>query len=152
MPYYPPQGWIGFGIKVLDKYDNGNNDWLAYNGNKNEWAVAYHGVGQNYSEEEVGKFVGLIARDTLKPGDRQAHDKYDNINRKINGKKKVGNGAYCTPNPNTMDKYAGKCNGYKMGVMLRVYPKRIRFCKCKKDYWVLNPEEIRPYRILIKEI
>ena len=152
LPYYPPQGWIGFGIKVLDKYDNGNNDWLAYNGNKNEWAVAYHGVGQKCNEEEVGKFVGLIARDTLKPGDRQAHHKCDNINRKISGNKKVGNGAYCTPNPNTMDKYAGKCNGYKMGVMLRVNPKRIRFCNCVKDYWVLNPEEIRPYRILIKEI
>ena len=24
--YYPPKGWKGFGLKVWDRYDNGNND------------------------------------------------------------------------------------------------------------------------------
>ena len=33
-PYLPPpKGWKGYGLKVLGKYDNGNDDWLAYNGN-----------------------------------------------------------------------------------------------------------------------
>ena len=43
--YFPPKDkWKGFGLKVTGKYDNGNDDWLACDGNKNEWAVAYHGV------------------------------------------------------------------------------------------------------------
>ena len=41
----PPQGWKGFGLKVKGKYDGGNDDWIACNGNSNEWAVAYHGTG-----------------------------------------------------------------------------------------------------------
>ena len=58
----PPQGWKGYGLNVLNKYDNGNNDWLAMNGNKNEWAVAYHGIGtklgSNFTlENENGTFV-----------------------------------------------------------------------------------------------
>ena len=41
--YFPPDNtWIGYGLKVWDVYDNGNNDWIAMNGNSNEWAVAYH--------------------------------------------------------------------------------------------------------------
>ena len=27
--YNPPDGWIGFGLNVINKYDNRNNDWLA---------------------------------------------------------------------------------------------------------------------------
>ena len=46
--YYPPKnGWKGFGLKVLNKYDGGNNDWLAHNGNRNEWAISYHGIELN---------------------------------------------------------------------------------------------------------
>jgi len=46
MPYNPPtHNWIGYGLKVLGQYDNGNNDWIEMNGNPNEWAVAYHGTG-----------------------------------------------------------------------------------------------------------
>jgi hypothetical protein len=37
-------GWIGFGLNVINKYDNRNNDWLSKDGNKNEWVVAYHGL------------------------------------------------------------------------------------------------------------
>ena len=37
---------ISRGLKVMDVYDNGNNDWLAMNNNSNEWAVAYHGIGK----------------------------------------------------------------------------------------------------------
>ena len=44
LPYYSPQVWKGFGLKVKGKYDNGSDDWLACDGNENEWAVAYHGV------------------------------------------------------------------------------------------------------------
>ena len=37
--------------------------------------------------------------------------------------------------------------------MMRVKPDKIRYPAEKKDYWVLNPttDEMRPYRILVKE-
>ena len=30
-PYYPPLGWIGFGLKVKNYYDNYDNSWLGNN-------------------------------------------------------------------------------------------------------------------------
>ena len=43
--YYPPtHNWVGYGLKVLGQYDNGNDDWFIMDGNVNEWAVAYHGT------------------------------------------------------------------------------------------------------------
>ena len=35
--------------------------------------------------------------------------------------------------------------------MLRVKPDKIRIPKKENNDWVLNPDEIRPYRILLKE-
>ena len=35
-PYNFPVGWIGYGLNVLNKYDNGNNDWwLVMEGSEN---------------------------------------------------------------------------------------------------------------------
>ena len=50
--YIPPTGWKAFGLKVLDKYDQGNNNWLAMDGNPEEWAVAYHGIGRKKDNVE----------------------------------------------------------------------------------------------------
>ena len=60
-----------------------------------------------------------------------------------------------------MEEYAeyastkAKANGknYLMGFMMRVKPDKIRYSNSQKDYWVLDgtTEEMRPYRILIKE-
>jgi hypothetical protein len=43
-PYYPPIGWTGIGLKVLDKYEN--NEWVGFINSIDEWCVAYHGVGR----------------------------------------------------------------------------------------------------------
>ena len=161
--YFPPlNGWKGFGLKVMDIYDNGNNDWLACNGNKNEWAVAYHGIGS-----KGGSKVEDAARKIFK-GQKFIYDKsgnfgqfckdHDNIN-KINKDyiKKVGIGAYCSPDPNVMESYAEKAriNGkyYKLGFMMRVKPDKIRISKEITNYWVLDgtTKEMRPYRLMIKE-
>ena len=33
MPYFPPtHDWIGYGLKVIDQYDYGNNEWVEMNG------------------------------------------------------------------------------------------------------------------------
>jgi len=58
--YYPPIGWIGIGLNVLGKYDNGNNEWLNHDGGDKEWAIAYHGID--------GKFLKTILISGFKVG------------------------------------------------------------------------------------
>ena len=156
-PYIPPKGWIRYGLNVLGKYDKGNDDWLAYDNRKGEWCIAYHGVAQGQTSDNVKKVVHLIVKNNLKKGNEQIYERDNDCRHK---EKKVGQGVYCTPNPKAVinDGYAGiaDVNGenYYMAFMLRVKPDKIRCSKNKKDYWVLNGtnDEIRPYGILIKKV
>ena len=167
--YIPPEGWIGYGLKVLDKYDlekeGKRNDWLSYDNREGEWCIAYHGVGSEYSSKEVAKAVLGIANDTLKKKSELTHNEEDDDEYDYSEDddvrhpgQKVGSGVYCSPNPEVMESYAGKVeidNGtYKMGFMLRVNPDKIRAPVAKPDFWVLNgnSDEVRPYRILIKKV
>ena len=155
LPYYSPKGWMGFGLKVTGKYDNGNDDWLECNGNKNEWAVAYHGVGISKGLEIA---MGNIYKSGYKIGPGQLYKDYINVNKPGT---KIGIGIYCSPKPSDLEIYANfgesstviQSNHYIMGFMMRVKPDKIRYSKEKEDYWVLNPttDEMRPYRILVKE-
>ena len=156
-PYNPPLGWIGIGLNVMDKYDDGDNTWLDMNNLEGEWCVAYHGIGQKHNSDQVKKITGLIINSELKAGSGQVHE--DCLD-KFHPGKKVGIGVYCTPNIETAAGYAGisEINGisYKTVFMLRVKPDAIRCCsECNfaKDYWVVNgtSDEIRPYRILYKK-
>ena len=160
-PYDPPIGWNGIGLKVLDKYDNGDNSWIGMNNSPGEWCVAYHGVARGQSSNDVKKVTGLIVQDTFKAGFWQAHA---NCPDQYHPGKTVGVGVYCTPTIKTAgDQYAGisVINGvkYKTVLMVRVKPEAIRHCdKCSGsrapyNYWVVNgtTDEIRPYRILYKK-
>ena len=156
MDYHPPLDWIGIGLRVLDKYDNGNNDWIGMSNKEGEWCVAYHGVGRNLNNsDEVKKTTGLIHKNEFKPGINQGHSGHDDI--KHPGKK-VGDGVYCTPFVEVAESYSGICNingkSYKTVLMTRVKPSAIRTCADQKDYWVVSgtKEEIRPYRILYKSV
>ena len=157
-PYTPPDGWIGFGLNVLNKYDNGNNDWLACDGRPGEWCIAYHGACVHNTSEQIKQIIKPILENNLKPGSGQAYSSYDDA---CHPGQKVGVGVYCTPNPNTADGYSGQIdvNGhrYKVAFMLRVKPDKIRYSNSRSDYWVLNAgdgdfSEMRPYRFLIKKV
>ena len=157
-PYNPPDGWIGFGLNVLNKYDNGNNDWLACDGRPGEWCIAYHGACVHNTSEQIKQIIKPILENNLKPGAGQAYSTYDDA---CHPGQKVGVGVYCTPNPNTADGYSGQIdvNGhrYKVAFMLRVKPDKIRYSNSQPDYWVLNAgngdfSEMRPYRFLIKKV
>ena len=76
---------------------------------------------------------------------------------------KVGEGVYCTPLIKVAEAYAGICKNknkkYKIVIMVRINPKARRHCDdCQESkqyqYWVVNgtTDEIRPYRILFKEV
>ena len=79
-------GWKGFWLKVTDKYNNGNNDWLSYNGNKNEWAVSYHGIGTKMNSS-LEKTTNSIIKGGFKPGNGQ---RYKNDDDTIHSGQKVG--------------------------------------------------------------
>ena len=164
--YIPPKGWKGFGLKVWGKYDNGNNAWLASDGNPQEWAIAYHGIGAKGSCKKVEDAAKNIYLGVFKAGFGQAHKGEKNINNRYipkdannNHSEFVGIGVYCSPEPNVMDYYAQtsteQVNGkkYKIGFMMRVRPDKIRISQITPSYWVLDgaTDEMRPYRIMLKE-
>ena len=144
--YYPPEGWIGYGIRVVDVYDSGNNAWIGYSNSGGEWSVAYQGIGlSNSSNINYSNMVGI------KQSFRNSKDIFHKG-------QKVGEGIYVTPKPNVMEKYCNEyiCCGkkYKIAFMTRVNPEEIRCPEENQDYWIINGHEndIRPYRILIKEL
>jgi hypothetical protein len=153
--YNPPRGWIGFGLNVLNKYDNGNNDWLACNGRIGEWCVAYHGAGRGQNNDNIKKTIKSILESNLKPGKGQSLKNSPDLNHPG---QTVGIGVYCSPDIDVLESYAGvmtiQGKSYKVGFMLRVKPDKIRFGSLHKNYWVLNGsfDELRPYRLLVKRI
>jgi hypothetical protein len=155
-PYYPPKGWTGYGLRVLDRFDQGDNTWIDYQNVEGEWAVAYHGVGSLLGRKtQVFNAINDIALNNLQTGIRQ---RFKDSNDIYHFGQKVGEGVYLTPKPEVLEQYSGvfNCNGtnYMIGFMTRVKPEKIRCPEEKQDYWVINgtDNEVRPYRILIKEI
>ena len=156
-PYYPPYGWIGIGLKVLDQYKD--DRWLDMQNLEGEWIVAYHGLGRAMNQGELNPIIGNVVRMGFKKGRNQRHTNCDDFYHKG---KKVGEGIYCTPYIQVAEEYAGiaKVNGvnYKIVIMVRINPSARRYCNdCEESrnfkYWVVNAtvDEIRPYRILYKK-
>jgi len=141
--YYPPHGWIGHGLKVLNRYDGGDNTWIGMNNSKGEWCVAYHGTGI--------ECVKAILESKFKAGPNQYRSDDIDLNHP---NQKVGIGVYCSPKMTEVENsYADKGKDYKVAFMCRVNPKAIRICQGYPDYWVVDgsSNEIRPYRLLIKK-
>ena len=153
--YNPPKGWTGIGLKVFDKYDNGNNTWIGMKNSPGEWCVAYHGVGRNCNPETIKKIIKKIYIEGFQQGPNQMCSKYMDLK---NPGKTVGVGVYCTPKIEVAERFSGisEINGkrYRTVFMVRVNPDKIRFCQEKEEYWVVkgSSDEIRPYRILYKKV
>jgi hypothetical protein len=150
MPYYPPtDNWVGYGLKVLGQYDNGNDDWIAMDGNPNEWAVAFHGTSKTAVEpicKKYGKFFSNIDEGAT----QQKCQKCLNVNEKSKNDYKIcGQGAYASPHLNYACKY---CKGAM--IMCRVNPNKIRIPqgKYEKDEYITDGtrDTIRPYRLLVE--
>jgi len=151
--YIPPIGWIGYGLKVMDKYED--NIWLGMSNCPGEWCVAYHGVAHGQCSENVSKITGLITQSKFKPS---TWGKATNDEDLRHPGKRCDLGVYCSPDINYAEMYAGitELNGeqYKCVLMLRVNPEKIRQSKTFPKEYILEPslDEIRPYRILLKQI
>ena len=163
MDYDPPIGYKGYGLKVTQKYDNGDDTWLGYTNQEGEWYIAYYGTS--------GIYANAILNEGLKKGDGQVHENDNNINELSKAiHPKVGKGVYFTPKISIADSYAlwnditFEDKKFRFVFMLRVNPYKIRICEGEKDYWVFEgdslgekterkfDDEVRPYRILLKEI
>ena len=161
LDYIPPLGWFGYGLKVSKKYDNGNNNWLDYKGVEGEFAVAYFGLSNIYgNKKNMNLFLNEInSKNALNAGYEQLYKNDDNVFEGTKDKfQKCGAGVYLFQNPEIAENTAGIIDiggvRYKVLLMCRVNPKKIRQPKGFKDCWILNPlpSEIRPYRILVKKI
>ena len=163
--YIPPEGWKGYGLNVKGRYDNGNDDWIAYDNREGEWCVAYKPIKIDQSIDEAQLNISKIAKSNFKPEDNEKaadideedYSKHLDINHP-GPNNFVGTGVYCYQDPEIMEEFCGEINvgeeTYKIGFMVRVNPKKIRMCAENMELWVLDGKEaeIRPYRILIKKI
>ena len=159
--YLPPEGWYGYGLKVGGKYDNGDNTWLDYYDHDGVFAVAYLGLSNIYgNKKNLSHFMNEInSQEALKIGYEQTYKNDLNIKDKSkNEYQKCGNGVYLYQNPTIAENTASIIDiggvRYKILLMCRVNPYKIRQPQGFPDCWILNPtpSEVRPYRILIKKI
>ena len=148
--YYPPYNYMGFGLKVLDTYDYGDNTWIGHENIPGEFAVAYHGI-----RSDIGA-VNQILNSYLKAGEHQA---YENHEDGLRPGRRCGRGVYVTPRIEIAEHYtklfyAEELNrSFRIVFQCRVNPKKIRQPRTKPEYWILNGngQEIRPYRLLVKQ-
>ena len=189
--YIPPlNDWVGLGLKVKDKYDNGNNNWLDYRNKPGEYAMAYIGINninndKNQIVEDVNEFSNYmkVLKNKLYINENNIRKKssdylYGSIGMALSlpfyffssyakntfkdsqdylyNEAQCGDGVCVFQNPDYAENSAGfiDLNGYRIKIMLmcRVNPNKIRQPKNYPECWILNPSEIRPYRILIKII
>ena len=163
--YIPPtEGWKGYGLKVLGMYDYGNNDWLDYHNKSGEFAIAYMGINNFLGEsKEMINDIKNYSTDVKAFVKNKMYGNDTNMRNSGFFKyffdyRKCGDGVCLFQNP----EYAENSSGIiylpyyqvKVILMFRVNPKKIRQPENFKDCWILNPtpDEIRPYRILIKII
>ena len=124
--YMPPlDGWNGLGLKVADKYDDGNNNWLGYEHEDGEYAIAYMGINKLLDDEEPDINIDSVCL--------------------------FQNPELAERNAAVLDIIGFKI---KIMLMCRVNPNKIGIIDNNSDHWILNPnsKEIRPYRIIVKKI
>ena len=158
--YIPPlDGWVGIGLKVIDKYEN--NNWLDYKNLEGEYSIAYYGLN-NYLNEKYSMIndINYFVEDITKIISEREFQTEDDIRTGFLGffRGKCGGGVCLFQDPKFAENSAGTIHlcgiDYKMIIMCRVNPKKIRQPKNHENYWILNPtpDEIRPYRILLKKV
>lgn len=153
--YTSPAGWTRYGLKVLGKYTDGNY-WLEPFGDSKNWYRAFHGTGrasaadfdsskQSYEQQ----FAPVDAMASIyKTGFRKA---------RVHA---YGDGVYCSPDPKFPEVgYVGivACDTeegrkkFKCMLQVAVNPDGVKFTTDKQIWVVPDPEDIRPYGILIKD-
>jgi len=95
--YYPPYNWLGLGLSVLGKFDDGNDDWLEDISEESEWAIAYRGISSKKQEHIKDMLKHFIEERNLEIARINFKDKFG---KKLNDKRHWGtieSGIYMTP-------------------------------------------------------
>ena len=165
--YIPPiNKWIGVGLNVLNQYDNGDNSWIDYKNLKGEFAIAYIGLYNFFNDENnFSNYSNSInlSKSLFDMQKKKLYCKQDNMRDNsffsFIKRDKCGDGICVFQNPDDAENFAGiiEINNkirIKIILMCRVNSEKIRQPKNYEQCWILNPtpDEIRPYRILIKKI
>ena len=151
--YIPPIGWDGYGLKVKGKFDNGDDTWLDKTGKEGEFSVAYFGLSKIHEKNK--KLLNKM--DSKKDLKLFLEKTYQDDNDLRNEGKKCGPGSFLFQDPKFAENTAGIVDvggvRYKLLLMCRVNPKKIRQPEGFKNCWVSNSslDEVRPYRILVKK-
>ena len=130
------------------------NTWLGNENKTGEYAVAYIGLNDIKNLSQIYKNLNFENK-SLFCNVKDIRNK--GILNSIFGNN-CGKGVLIFQNPKYAENYSSilNINGIQIKVLLmcRVDPKKIRQPEIFKACWILNsnPEEIRPYRILIKII
>ena len=151
--YISPISWTAYGIDVSGKYDFGDNTWLGNSNQNGEFAVAYYGINNLFN-----KNMNIIQNLFSLTGNLESGRTYVDSNNIRNPGQKCQAGAYFYKNPNYAENSSEEINiggfKYKIMFMCRVNPMNIRQPENFQDLWILSPspDEVRPYKILIKKI
>jgi len=173
--YEQPVGWVGYGINVSGKYDNGDDSWLATSENPKAWAVAYHGIGQrklsplqalksiidpdgipdvaDRSSKEGDSTNGQTSKNKLLLGPSQGCLGVANSNVKTQHLySTIPKGIYCSPKISMAQGFTSPTavgvNGHMLVLMLRVRPESIT---SNRTAWIIKDSaDVRPYRILLR--
>ena len=112
----PTDNWQGYGIKVLEKYDNGNDDWLGYENIKGEFAVAYMGINNFLGESQqiLSDLNDYAIKIEKKPTNKIFRNDSNKLNKGIfsifSNYKTCGDGVCLFQDPKTAENSAGIIN------------------------------------------
>ena len=151
--YIQPLSWTAFGINVSGKYDFGSDSWLGNNNVDGEFAVAYYGINNlfNHNLNMIQNLISLM-------GNYESGRTFIGVNNIRSPGQKCNTGAYFYKNPDIAENSSETLNiggfEYKIMFMCRVKTSEIRQPENFQDCWILSPtpDEVRPYKILIKKI
>ena len=147
--YEPPYGWMGLGLNVLGKYQD--DIWLEDITDKSEWAIAYRGIFSKDENKMKGLIKYYIEKQDLKIAETTIKGQIYNRRRW----KSINKGVYITPYIKVAEKYTQSIsfNNKKYKVLLMAKVKIGQIVEPEgSDFWILNNDYIRIYRVLFKEI
>ena len=147
--YEPPYGWMGLGLNVLGKYQD--DIWLEDITDKSEWAIAYRGIFSIDENKMKGLIKYYIEKQDLKIAETTIKGQIYNRRRW----KSINKGVYITPYIKVAEKYTQSIsfNSKKYKVLLMAKVKIGQIVEPEgSDFWILNNDYIRIYRVLFKEI
>ena len=138
--YNPPYGWIGIGIKVIGIYED--DIWINDKSESSRWGVVYYAITGTLTGDFTKRLNDIITKNKQITNNNK---KYFYINDKVNLYPDINAAEKNTDTLYINNKF------YKIILMAKVLIEKIKSSKYF-DYWILDKENIRIYRILFKEV